>query len=107
MNNDWQPELRAQLEQKKVELHDRVAKIKADITGGLEADSKEQAAQLENQEVLDALANESVQEIAKINAALRRMDEGTYGICAECGGQIGVGRLKARPFSSKCIDCAR
>lgn len=107
MNNNWQTEIRAQLEQKKAELHERVAKIKADITGGLEADSKEQAAQLENQEVLDALANDGVQEISKITAALRRMDEGTFGICTECGGAIGEGRLKVRPFSSKCIDCAR
>ena len=106
MNNNWQAEIRAQLEQKKAELHERVAKIKADITGGLEADSKEQAAQLENQEVLDALANEGVHEISLITAALRKMDEGTFGICSECGEEIGIGRLKARPFASKCINCA-
>ena len=106
MNNNWQEEIRAQLEQRKAELDERVAKIKADITGGLEADSKEQAAQLENQEVLDALANEGVHEISMITAALRRLDEGTFGICSECGHEISIGRLKARPFASTCINCA-
>lgn len=106
MADDWQLSLRKQLELKKAELTERVRKIKANITGGLEADSKEQAAQLENQEVLDALANEGVIELSKISAALLRMDEGTFGVCADCGEQISQGRLEARPFSSKCIDCA-
>jgi RNA polymerase-binding protein DksA len=99
-------ELRARLEQKKAELTERVNKIKADITGGLERDSKEQAAQLENQEVLDALANEGVEEISKISAALQRMDKGTFGVCAGCGNEIDSRRLEVRPYSSKCISCA-
>jgi DnaK suppressor protein len=99
-------EFRAQLKQHKAELTERVDKIKADVTGGLEADSKEQAVQLENHEVLDALANEATEELVKINAALQRMDSGTYGVCTACGTEIDNRRLKARPFSSKCIICA-
>ncbi|MGI9290312.1 MAG: TraR/DksA family transcriptional regulator [Gammaproteobacteria bacterium] len=101
-----QAELRAELEQKKTELSIRVDKIKADIGRGLDADSKEQAAQLENQEVLDGLANEAVDEIAKISAALKRMDEGVYGLCTKCGAEIDRRRLDARPHSSCCIPCA-
>ena len=66
--------MQERLEQQKAELTDRVNKIKADITSGLEADSKEQAAQLENQEVLDALANEGIAELAKITAALQGLE---------------------------------
>jgi len=106
MTDTWQAKLREQLEQQKTELNERVTKIKADIIGGLEADSKEQAAQLENQEVLDALANEGVEELAKISAALTRMDQGIFGICVKCSKKISAGRLEARPFSSKCIECA-
>ena len=106
MNQSWHAEIREQLELKRAELNERVTKIKADITGGLEADSKEQAAQLENQEVLDALANEGVEELAKISAALQRLKDGTFGICEQCGEQISKGRIEARPFSAKCIDCA-
>ena len=43
--------------------------------------------------------------IAKIDAALERISDGTYGVCEECGEQIGVERLKARPVTTLCIDC--
>jgi DnaK suppressor protein len=99
-------ELRTSLEQKKAELSERFSKIKADVGRGLEADSKEQAAQLENQEVLDGLASGAVSEIAKISAALKRMEDGVYGLCTECGGKIDDRRLAARPHSSCCIGCA-
>jgi len=106
MSATWPAELRKQLEQRKVELGERVNNIKADITGGLEADSKEQAAQLENQEVLDALAIEGTAELTKISDALQRMADNTFGICVACGESINPARLAARPFSSKCISCA-
>lgn len=101
-----QAELRVSLEQQKAELMTRVDKIKADVGRGLEADSKEQAAQLENQEVLDGLANEATDEIAKISAALTRMDEGVYGICTQCGAEIDKRRLAVRPHAGRCIVCA-
>ncbi len=41
----------------------------------------------------------------KIKEALARIDNGTYGICEECGGEIGFGRLKARPVTTLCIEC--
>ena len=106
MEPSWPRELREQLEQKRAELNERVNKIKANITSGLDPDSKEQAAQLENAEVLDALANEGVEELGKISSALQRMDEGTYGVCTNCGENIDNRRLDVRPFSSKCISCA-
>lgn len=43
--------------------------------------------------------------IRKIQAALRRIDEGTYGICEECGEDISIPRLKARPVTRLCINC--
>lgn len=43
--------------------------------------------------------------ISKIDEALLRMDDGTYGICEECGEEIGVERLKARPVTTFCITC--
>lgn len=99
-------ELRTQLDERKAELSERIARIKADIARGLDPDSKEQATQLENQEVLDALANEATEELAKVNAALQRIQNGTYGICAACGKSIDSRRLAVRPYSSKCINCA-
>lgn len=106
MTQNWPEHLRTRLEAQKAELATRVGKIKHDIASGLEADSAEQASQLENQEVLDALANEGLTELAQVNAALQRMNNGTYGVCVACGQEINVARLEARPYAAKCIDCA-
>ncbi|MBW1923447.1 MAG: RNA polymerase-binding protein DksA [Deltaproteobacteria bacterium] len=43
--------------------------------------------------------------IGKIKEALERIENGTYGICEECGEEIAEGRLKARPVTTLCIDC--
>jgi DnaK suppressor protein len=45
--------------------------------------------------------------LADINAALERIEAGTYGICANCGKQIAEERLDARPWATLCIDCQR
>jgi len=45
--------------------------------------------------------------LADIDAALKRLDDGTYGICTSRGEQIPVERLEARPWATLCIDCQR
>jgi DnaK suppressor protein len=45
--------------------------------------------------------------ISKIKGALDRLDNGTYGICEECGEDISVERLEARPVTTLCIDCKK
>jgi RNA polymerase-binding protein DksA len=42
-----------------------------------------------------------------IDAALTRIDDGTYGICSACGQPIGEERLEALPWTTQCIDCKR
>ncbi|MGB5450139.1 MAG: TraR/DksA family transcriptional regulator [Woeseiaceae bacterium] len=98
--------LRAELEQKKQELTARLERISANLRRGYEADSKERAKELEDNEVVDALGNEARGEIAKISAALRRLDAGEFGICSECALPIEPGRLKAYPYADECIECA-
>jgi DnaK suppressor protein len=41
----------------------------------------------------------------QIDAALRRIDEGSYGDCSECGAEIAEARLRALPFAVRCRDC--
>jgi len=41
----------------------------------------------------------------KVDEALNRIEEGTYGICEGCGEEIGLKRLKARPVATFCIEC--
>jgi len=45
--------------------------------------------------------------LAAIDAALKRIDDGTYGTCITCGDQIRYERLEASPWASLCIDCKR
>jgi DnaK suppressor protein len=40
-------------------------------------------------------------------AALKRLDEGTFGVCLRCGGPIGFERLDAAPYTPYCIQCER
>jgi DnaK suppressor protein len=63
-------------------------------------------------EVADYAANLSVEEdFAKlfrdINSSLKRIEEGTYGICKYCQKPIDPKRLKARPTSSSCVECKK
>ena len=50
--------------------------------------------------------NESAQ-LEEIDAALLRIDEGTFGTCEECGQEIPKARLQMIPFARQCIECAR
>lgn len=43
--------------------------------------------------------------LSKIEEALVRIEDGSYGACEECGGPIGVERLRARPVTTLCIEC--
>jgi DnaK suppressor protein len=43
--------------------------------------------------------------LSKIDAALQKIEDGAYGACINCGEEIGVKRLRARPVAELCIDC--
>lgn len=49
-------------------------------------------------------AGRDMEELNDIDAALRRMDDGTYGTCDECGQEIGFARLEVQPTALRCID---
>jgi RNA polymerase-binding protein DksA len=57
---------------------------------------------------LDYTLEENSQHVlSEIDAALKRIEDGTYGICTNRGEQIPVERLEARPYATLCIDCQR
>jgi len=43
--------------------------------------------------------------LAKIDEAIEKIDNGTYGICESCGEEINIKRLEARPVTTMCIEC--
>ena len=101
-HGDIAKELKARL----FELKRRVAEIDQELHTQLPADSEDQAIDLENQDALEALEKSGIQEIQRIEHALKRISEGSYGKCADCGADIDPKRLKALPTATRCISCA-
>ena len=52
-----------------------------------------------------ALIQMKSETLSKVNEALRRLDENTYGNCFECGDEISEARLRALPFAVRCKEC--
>ena len=106
----------------RTELQSRRARLTSLIDGrdheSLEDESGEVVASVDNhladtatdtydRELADGLEEDAERIIAEIDAALGRIDAGTYGICDACGRQIGEERLAAVPYTTLCIDDAR
>ena len=72
----------------------------------VEKDFAEQATQRENDDVLNALESDAKQTVILIDRALLKIENGSYGSCAECGDDISAARLKTIPFATLCIKCA-
>lgn len=91
----------------KQHITDRINAIDRDIRHeGMTADWSEQASERENDEVLESLGNSSELELLKINYALKRIEDGSYFQCDECGADIPPARLELLPFTAHCVDCA-
>lgn len=97
---------KARLETTLAELEGRLANLADDLAEPLNADSSEQAVEMEDDASLQGQAALVTQQIASVQRALGRIEEGTYGACVQCGAEISEGRLEARPEAALCIECA-
>jgi RNA polymerase-binding transcription factor DksA len=97
---------RAALKARLAELETRLAGVTKDITKTLPSDFAEQATERENDDVLEEIGKETQASIANIKAALHRLEDDSYGICARCGEEIAEGRLDAIPETTLCVKCA-
>ena len=88
------------------ELQHHLSKVDSELHKRLSADSEDRAIELENQEALEVIESSDIREIRQIQAALKRITDGTYGICARCGKSIDPRRLKALPTATTCISCS-
>jgi DnaK suppressor protein len=62
--------------------------------------------QLDFDENIDyTLLNMQIERLREVEDALDRLEEGTYGICEECGAAINLERLKVLPFTTYCVQC--
>ena len=93
--------IKAQLEERLEFLSAKVVEIEGDLREPANPDFAEQATEAEADEVLEGLESSALLEISQINAALNRIDEGTYGECATCGDPVGEKRLAAIPYAAQ------
>ncbi len=98
---------KAKLATRLAELEARQGHVAADLAEPLDPDSAEQAVEKEDDAALEGQGALIAREIASIRRALLRIEQGDYGICVRCGGDIAPARLEARPEAALCIDCAR
>lgn len=100
--------LRERLESQRQEILDM---YKQDVRAGQESaddgteDIVDRANNAYNRELMFSLSDSERQMVLQIEAALARMDAGTYGRCANCGNAIAIRRLEAVPYARFCIDC--
>lgn len=96
---------RLQSELEQLELQ-RAALVRVDDpTPGHGNHSTEEATESLEQERTLALMSNLRQLIEQVQAALRRVDNGTYGICETCSQPISPERLQALPFATQCVRC--
>ena len=98
--------LRERLQQRLDELTKRAGRIETDLRKPLNPDSQDRVTQTENDEVLESLDASTLDEAGQIQAALDRVNAGTYGICLTCGKPVGEKRLEAVPHAATCVSCA-
>jgi DnaK suppressor protein len=103
-------ELKKMLEDRRRELLNEVQGRMRDVRleGNKERDVLDQgeSSEVDIQEDIEfALIQMKSETLNKIDAALRRLEDGTYGDCFECGDQISEARLRALPFAVRCKDC--
>ncbi|KPN62078.1 transcriptional regulator, TraR/DksA family [Aliiroseovarius crassostreae] len=94
------------LEDRLKELDVRLHEIEDELDSHQSKDWEELAVEREEDEVLEGLGTSGQEEIAKIRAALVRIDEGEYGVCVKCGDDIPEARLALVPFTPFCPKCA-
>lgn len=101
-------------------LRDALEYRLAELTGGVQdaesarrarvdptevGDVEEEAQRLEAGDIAEAQEERAVEELRLVRGAIRRLDDGIYGDCMDCGRPIGLQRLFAQPAAQRCASC--
>jgi RNA polymerase-binding protein DksA len=84
---------------------DRVRQDDLDHIVGAVPDPGDESVQSLIQDLDQADASRGLSELRMLDAARSRIEEGSYGVCAQCGQDIGFERLRANPGALRCIQC--
>jgi len=110
--SDRYDELKQMLEDRRREIlsevQSRIKDVRSEGAGGLTAgvvDAEETSVADIQEDIELALIQMKAETLTRINEALGRLEENTYGRCNECGQEITPQRLRALPFAIRCKDC--
>lgn len=107
--------LQLRLDQQQAQAHARIAELEAQIAaltdarrGAFDDDEHDpEGVTLSSQwSMLAGLLDTVRQDQQRVEAAQRRIEQGTFGICAVCGGHIPVAQLEVRPWREQCVVCS-
>lgn len=100
-------EERKRLEAERVAILDDIEHLREWLQGEVDVDAEEGDPDLTEREKNLALLLALERRLESIDAALRAIDKGLYGICERCGQQIDPARLEVRPDATLCLECQR
>ncbi len=109
-SDEMQRTAREHLLARGVELRERLNRVRADLRrelAALPADAPDASVARGNDAALEAIGEAARAELARIEAALRRIDADMFAICETCGHEIDAARLDAVPYATQCGACAR
>ena len=103
-------DLRRMLEGRRAQLahdvHDRIRSARSEGLGDRDVVDAAESSEVDSQgEIGFALIQLKSETLKMIDTALRRIEQGDYGDCFECGREIAEARLRALPFAVRCRDC--
>ena len=103
-------ELKKMLEERRRELlnavQGKIRDVRAEGSKDRDVLDQGESSEVDIQEDIEfALIQMKSETLTKVDAALRRLEEGSYGDCFECGDEIAEARLRALPFAVRCKDC--
>lgn len=107
MEKELLEKFRKQLTEKRKEILDEANRTLADMTDqSSNVPDPNDRASIESDRSFELRIRDRERRLlTKIDEALARIEDGEYGICEECGCDINVKRLEARPVTTLCIDC--
>jgi DnaK suppressor protein len=102
--------IRSRLEAERASLHEQIEALSSENQiqqddSGIGNHLADDATEVFTRERNIALSNNAQDLLAQVEAAVQRLDEGSYGICARCGREIATERLEALPSATLCITC--
>ena len=118
MNTEKITQFQTRLQEEKEKLQKEIHEIAKEDSGGrlpgkhevrmedVGSEEGENASEVETYERRLAIQKNLDDQLSRVEVALERIDDGTYGSCAKCKKEIAEKRLDAYPAATTCIDCA-